>query len=116
MTTRGIRGATTVQLNGREEILSATKELLQKMIADNSLKISDIASAFFSLTADLDAEFPALAVRELGWEEVPLLCMREIPVPGSLPLCIRVLLLVNTGKEQSQIKNVYLRAAVDLRR
>ena len=95
---RGIRGATTVERNDREEILSATTELLQLIIRQNALQAEDIASAIFSLTEDLDAEFPAVAARMLGWTEVPLMCAREIPVPGSLSTCIRVLLHINTTR------------------
>lgn len=112
---RGIRGATTIEHNDREEILSATTELLQLMIRQNELQTEDIASAIFSLTEDLDAEFPAVAARVLGWTEVPLMCTREIPVPGSLGKCIRVLLHVNTTRGLSEIRHVYIRGAVNLR-
>jgi len=112
---RGIRGATTVTENTRAEILSATTELLQLIIRQNDLKSEDIVSAIFSLTEDLDAEFPALAARTLGWTEVPLLCAREIPVPGSLGKCIRVLLHVNTTRSQAEMRHVYIRGAVNLR-
>ena len=113
---RGIRGATTVTANTKDEIITATKELLQKMVAENNVAHAEITSAFFSLTEDLNAEFPAVAARELGWQDVPLLCMREVNVPGSLPRCIRVLLLVNTDRDQTAIKHVYLKEAVKLRR
>lgn len=112
---RGIRGATTVEHNEREEILSATMELLQLMIRQNDLHMEDIASAIFSLTEDLDAEFPAVAARMLGWANVPLMCTREIPVPGSLGKCIRVMLHVNTTRSLTEIQHVYIRGAVDLR-
>jgi chorismate mutase len=112
---RGIRGATTVTENTRAEILSATTEILQLIIRQNDLKSEDIVSTIFSLTEDLDAEFPALAARALGWTEVPLLCTREIPVPGSLGKCIRVLLHVNTTRSQAEIRHVYIRGAVNLR-
>jgi chorismate mutase len=112
---RGIRGATTVEHNDREEILSATTELLQLMIRQNDLQVEDIASAIFSLTEDLDAEFPAVAARTLGWTEVPLMCTREIPVPGSLSKCIRVLLHVNTTRSLAEIQHIYIRKAVNLR-
>ena len=112
---RGIRGATTIEHNDREEILSATAELLQLMIRQNELQTEDIASAIFSLTEDLDAEFPAVAARMLGWTEVPMMCTREIPVPGSLGKCIRVLLHVNTTRGLSEIRHVYIRGAVNLR-
>lgn len=112
---RGIRGATTVERNEREEILAATTELLELLISQNDLRAEDVASAIFTTTADLDAEFPALAARKLGWSDVALLCAREIPVPGSLPMCIRVLLHVNTGRAASEIAHVYIHGAVNLR-
>ncbi len=108
---RGIRGATTVERNEREEILAATKELLELLIQQNELR----ASAIFTMTGDLDAEFPALAAREMGWTNVPLMCTREIPVPGSLGKCIRILLHVNTTRSAAEIRHVYIRGAVHLR-
>ncbi len=116
MSLRGIRGATTVKKNTRAEILSATKELLEELIAANGIRSEEIASALFSTTAELDAEFPAVAARGLGWTETPLLCMREIPVSGSLKNCIRVLIHLNTDKSQKAMKHVYLREAVRLRK
>jgi chorismate mutase len=112
---RGIRGATTVERNEREEILMATTELLQLMVRKNELHVEDIASAIFTVTQDLDADFPAAAARQLGWDEVALMCMREIPVPNSLGKCIRVLLHVNTTRTASEIRHVYIREAVTLR-
>ena len=112
---RGIRGATTVDYNDREEILEATTELLQLMVHENNVRIEDIASASFTLTEDLDAVFPAMAARQIGWNEVPLICMREIPVPNSLGKCIRVLLLINTTRSASEIQHIYMRKAVSLR-
>ncbi|MFC1568464.1 chorismate mutase [Candidatus Margulisiibacteriota bacterium] len=116
MPTRGIRGATTVANNQKGEIVGATRELLAEIFSANSLKVEDIATVIFTATDDLNAEFPAVAARELGWGDTPLLCSREIKVPGSLPKCIRVLLLVNSDPPQSQIKNIYLKEAVNLRR
>jgi chorismate mutase len=115
MPCRGVRGATTVASNDREEILTATRQLLALMIRLNGIESRDVASAVFSTTRDLDAEFPALAARQLGWIDVPLMCGHEISVPGSLPLCIRVLLHWNTDKEQSEIEHVYVREANRLR-
>ncbi len=112
---RGIRGAITVDHNDREEILVATTELLRLMVHENKVPIEDIASISFTLTNDLDAVFPALAARQIGWNEVPLICMREIPVPNSLGKCIRVLLLVNTTRSASEIQHIYMRNAVGLR-
>lgn len=112
---RGIRGATTVERNEREEMLAATMELLELMIRRNELRTEDIASAIFTVTEELDAEFPALAARRMGWTDVALLCAREIPVPDSLGMCIRVLLHVNTTRSNAEIQHVYLRKAVALR-
>lgn len=113
---RGVRGATTVTENKKEAIIEATKELLLAIQKENDLAIEDIASVLFSSTEGLDAEFPAVAARGLGWEDTPLLCMREIDVPGSLRNCIRVLLHVNTDKKPAEIKHIYLKEAKSLRR
>lgn len=115
MRCRGIRGATTVEENSREAILSATRELLTLMVARNDLNIDEISSIFFTVSDDLDAEHPALAARQLGWTDLALLCAREIPVPGGMPRCVRVLLHVNTTKSQKELRHVYLRAAMALR-
>src|SRR5437870_11740727 len=112
---RGIRGATTVEHNDREEILAATTELLQLLISRNELRAEDVASVIFTVTEDLDAEFPALAARYQGWTEVALICTREIPVPGSLGKCIRILLHVNTTRSAAEIQQVYIRKAVNSR-
>lgn len=112
---RGVRGATTVNHNNREEILEATRQLLALMVRRNDIAKEDVASATFTVTSDLDAEFPALAARQLGWSDVPLLCGYEIRVPGSLELCIRVLLHWNTSKRQDEITHVYARGAEKLR-
>src|SRR3989344_7012887 len=98
MALRGIRGATSVAANAKNEIIAATQELLTEILKENAVKTGEIASILFSSTGGLDAEFPAVAARELGWNDTPLLCMREIDVPGSLQNCIRVLLHVNTDK------------------
>jgi chorismate mutase len=116
MAIRGIRGATTVDSNTRAEILSSAKELLVSIIKANRIKLPSIASVIFSVTSDLNAEFPAVAARELGWNDTPLLCTYEIAVPKSLPKCIRVLLHVNTGRKQHEMKHVYLKEARSLRR
>lgn len=112
---RGVRGATTVESNDREEILAATRELLALMIRQNSIEKTDVASAQFSTTPDLDAEFPALAARQIGWCDVPLLCGHEMQVPGSLEKCIRILLHWNTDKTQKDIQHIYHRGAERLR-
>ena len=112
---RGIRGATTVEHNDREEILEATREMLKLLIEKNDLHPDNIVSAIFSLTEDLDAEFPAVAARQLGWTDTALMCTREIPVPNSLGKCVRVLIHVNTTRRNEEIQHVYLRKAVNLR-
>src|SRR5687767_7771925 len=97
MACRGIRGATTVESNTREAILDATKELLTAIVKANDVLSDDVASAHFSTTVDLDAEFPAVvARRDFGWTDVALMCSHEMNVPGSLQMCLRVLLHVNT--------------------
>jgi len=112
---RGIRGAITVPENKKEAIGAATKELLQKIVNVNDVEISDIACILFTTTPDLNAAFPAAAARELGWTQVPLLCGHEMNVPGSLPSCLRVLVLFNTDKRNEEIVHVYLGGAVTLR-
>lgn len=112
---RGVRGATTVAADDREQILTATRQLLALMIRRNGIRSTDVASAMFTLTKDLGAEFPALAARQLGWFDVPLLCSYEISVPNSLPRCIRLLVHWNTDKPQSEIHHVYLHDAKKLR-
>ena len=112
---RGVRGATTVATNTRDEILSATRQLVALMIRRNGIERTDVASAIFTTTPDLDAEFPALAARQLGWLDVPLLCGHEMSIPGSLPRCIRVLVHWNTELQQSEIQHIYIRDAVKLR-
>ncbi|ACL21413.1 chorismate mutase [Desulfitobacterium hafniense] len=113
---RGIRGAITIQENNAEHIREGTQELLQEMIKRNSLATTDIISAIFTLTKDIDAAFPATFARQLGWDRVPMICLNEVPVPGSLPMCIRVLLHVESALTQEEIQPVYLRDAVNLRR
>ena len=116
MSMRGIRGATTIESDTSAKVLDATRELLEAILAGNTgLKPADIASAVFTVTEDICSAFPASAARELGWAGVPMLDSREIPVPGSLPLCIRVLLHWNTDKEQAEIRHIYLRGARALR-
>jgi monofunctional chorismate mutase len=113
---RGVRGATTAAANEREAILEATKELLTRLVERNQVAPDDIAAIFFTVSDDLDAEYPALAARLLGWNEAALMCAREIPVSTTVaPRCIRVLMLINTEKSASQIAHIYLREAVALR-
>jgi len=116
MRIRGLRGATVAKANDAEAILSATRELLGEMLAANpGLEPDDMASVFFTVTQDLDAVHPALAARQLGWGWVPLMCAQEIPVPGGMPRCIRVLIHWNTCSAQSDIRHVYLHEAANLR-
>lgn len=112
---RGVRGATTADENSKDAILTATRQLLALMIRINGIEPEHVASAIFSLTRDLDAEFPALAARQLGWLDVPLLCTYEVDVPGSLRRCVRVLLHWNTDKPQSEIRHIYVKDAERLR-
>jgi chorismate mutase len=112
---RGIRGATTVEANTPEAILAATRELIALIIESNDLDPADIASAIFTTTPDLNAEFPAIAARQLGWHDVALMCGHEMAVPGSLPMCLRVLIHWNTPKTQAEINHVYIRGARNLR-
>ena len=112
---RGVRGATTATSNDRDEVLTATRQLLALMIRLNDIDSRDVTSAIFSTTRDLDCEFPALAARQLGWLDVPLMCTNEIHVPGSLERCIRILIHWNTSKTQKEITPVYANEAVRLR-
>jgi chorismate mutase len=116
MRCRGVRGATTVEENTRESILQATKELLEKMILANQVKVEEIACVFFTTTPGLTAEFPALAARQMGWTQVALLCGHEMQVPGSLPQCLRILILYNTEKDAGEIVHVYIRGTENLRK
>jgi chorismate mutase len=116
MLCRGIRGATTVESNSREAIVAAAEELLHELIRRNDVRTEDVASAYFTTTKDLDAEFPAVAARNgLGWTNVALMCGHEMDVPGSLRMCLRILLHVNTERSQEEICHVYLRGAAVLR-
>jgi chorismate mutase len=112
---RGVRGAITVDENSLEAILAATRTLLETIVAENGMAAAEIAGVTFTATADLDAVYPAVAARALGWVEVPLLCMQEMRVVGSLERCIRVLLHWNTDRTQAEIRHVYLGEARRLR-
>lgn len=116
ISTRGIRGAVVADENTQEAIFKATSELFRAMIHHNpDLKPDQAASIFFTMTEDLNAAYPALVVRQLGWGEVAMLCSREIPVPGSLERCIRILIHWNTRHTQDEIRHVYLGKAAVLR-
>jgi chorismate mutase len=113
---RGVRGAVTVDANTEKAILDATYDLLQQMIKANEVEADDIAGVVFTVTSDLNAAFPAEAGRRLpGWTHVPLMCAQEVPVPGALPRCVRVLMLVNTTKTAGEVEHIYLREAERLR-
>jgi len=112
---RGIRGATTAIANTAEDILEATDELMRTVIALNELEPADVASVIFTTTPDLTATFPALAARDIGWTEVPLMCAHEMAVPGSLQKCVRVMIHVNTIRTAAEIRHVYLKDARELR-
>ena len=112
---RGLRGATTATANTKEAIREATREMLEELVKANSLQKDSIAAAIFTTTRDLNAEFPAVAARQMGWEHVALLDTHEMDVPDGLPSCIRTLVLVNTDRQANELVNVYLRGAVNLR-
>ena len=115
MLVRGIRGATTVEANSVEAILEATRELLAMMLKANEIDVEYVASAFFTTTLDLNAEYPALAARDMVGANVALMCGHEMNKPGGLPMCLRILLHVNTEKAAREIKHIYLRGARVLR-
>ena len=112
---RGIRGATTAESNTKESILEATGELLTRLVEANDLDLDDVAAAHFTTTNDLNAEFPAVAARHMGWNDIALMCGHEMAVPDAQTQCIRVLVLVNTEKSPQELSNVYLRGAANLR-
>ncbi|MDD3013211.1 MAG: chorismate mutase [Candidatus Gastranaerophilales bacterium] len=114
--TCAIRGAISLSENSKQEISSSVVELLNKIVKENMLNNDDIISAIFTMTEDLNAEFPAKAARtHMGWNEVSMICARELAVKDSLPMCIRVLIHINTLMDKKDIKHVYLRDAANLR-
>lgn len=116
MKVRGIRGATTVTENTASAIYDATQELMQEIVLQNDIDIDNVASVFLTMTQDLNADFPAKAVRSLpGWQWVPLMCAPELNVTGAMKRCIRVLIHTNTTKSQQDLIHVYLREATRLR-
>lgn len=112
---RAIRGATQVDANERDLILEATAELVSEVLSRNELLVADMISVLFTTTADLTAEFPAVAARKLGFEDVPLLCASEIAVPGAMPRVIRLMAYAEIDRPRYQIRHVYLRGAAQLR-
>jgi chorismate mutase len=115
LTVRGLRGATTVDADTVEQVTDRSQELMREIMTRNELSEDDIVSALFTTTADVTSIFPATAIREIGFGAVPLLCAAEIPVPGSMPLCIRVLLHVHTTRSRDEMHHVYLHGAQGLR-
>ncbi len=112
---RGVRGATTADANTRAAILDATREMLTLIIQLNQMQADDVASVFFTTSSDLNAEYPALAARQLGWTETALMCAHEMDVPQGVKLAIRVMIHWNTDRTKEEIQHVYLRGAVNLR-
>ena len=108
MTCRGIRGAVCVETNDAAAIIAATREMLERIVADNDVVVDDIACVIFTATPDLDTAYPARAARELGWMTTPLLCEQEMVVKGGMGLCIRALVLWNTDLPVDEIRHVYL--------
>lgn len=115
MPVRGIRGAISAESNTKENILANTREMLQEIVKLNDLKREDIAGVFFTTTRDLNADFPAVGARQLGWTDVALMCGHEMEVPGALQSVIRVMIMVNTEKTIEQLVHVYLKEAQRLR-
>ncbi len=115
MPVRAIRGAVQVDVDEREAILEGTTELVSEVMARNDLVPDDVISVIFTVTPDLTTEFPALAARKIGFQDVPLLCATEIPVPGALPRVVRLLAHVDTERSRREIQHVYLRGAAALR-
>ena len=119
MAVRGIRGATTVESDSADAIVAATDELMRALIEANGIDPDDVAGAWFTTTRDLSAEFPAIAARKLGWTEVPLLCGHEMDVdpanPRAIPMCVRVLILLNTDRPAAEMRFVYLHRAGEIR-
>ena len=115
MAVRGVRGATVACENTREAILTATREMLEKLVEANGIQAEDIASAFFSTSRDLNADYPAIAARQIGWTDTALMCMHEMDVSHGLPMCVRVMVHWNTDKSAHEIVHVYINGAEVLR-
>ncbi len=113
---KAVRGATTVGENSPDQIKTATLELLDKLIKANEIDRDNIVSVIFTLTPDLNAEYPAKSARiNLGWDDIPMICAGEIPVPGGIERCLRVMITFNTPKSKHELKHVYLKKAQNLR-
>lgn len=114
--TRGIRGATTVKENNETEIVAVTKTLFEDMIEKNTIVAESVSHVFISATQDIDACFPAKAMREIpGWKHVPVMCMREMDVQDGLAMCVRIMMVVQTDKAQDEIVHVFNNEAIKLR-
>ena len=111
-----IRGATTAESNTKDSIVKATSEMLEELVSSNDLNVEDIISAFFTTTRDLNTQFPAVAARKIGWEYVALMCSHEMFIDDAQPMCIRVMVHVNSEKDVKSINNVYLKDAINLRK
>ena len=111
-----IRGATTAESNTKDSIVRATSEMLEELVSSNDLNVEDIISAFFTTTRDLNTQFPAVAARKIGWEYVALMCSHEMFIDDAQPMCIRVMVHVNSEKDVKSINNVYLNDAINLRK
>lgn len=112
---RALRAATTLDEDTPDQITARVQEMLKELLARNQLEIDDIISVVFTATPDVVSMFPATAARSIGFGSVPLLCAREIDVPGSTPRCIRALLHVQTSRRASELRHVYLHEAKGLR-
>lgn len=112
---RGLRGATTVDADSKQEVISTTAELLKEMMERNGLTKADLISIIFTATPDIKSEFPAAAARSIGISDIPLLCASELDITGAIPMVIRVLMHVQTDKDYSTLRHVYLRKAEPLR-
>ncbi|CCJ33322.1 chorismate mutase [Caloramator australicus] len=110
-----IRGAITVERDTKEEVFTATTELFEKIVEENNLNIKDVFTIIFTATKDIKSAYPAEALRNIGLKHISYMCMQEMDVENSLNKCIRILVLVNGDKRQSEVKNVYLREAINLR-
>ena len=111
-----IRGATTAESNTKDSIVKATSEMLEELVSSNDLNVEDIISAFFTTTRDLNTQFPAVAARKIGWEYVALMCSHDMFIDDAQPMCIRVMVHVNSEKDVKSINNVYLNDAINLRK
>ena len=113
---RAIRGATTADENTKDAIVDATREMMESLVEENDFELDDVISAFFTTTRDLNAQFPAVAARKIGWVDVALMCSHEMFIADAQERCIRVMVHVNSDKTSKEINNVYLKEAINLRK